>query len=372
MVSHRWDRCIDYYDQNVKFFFAGHFSESHRKCLFIGGAGFDPRATQMVRDLEPILKTRLSCLLIKEERPNPDVKLINKANETLQVYKDLKINNELLLVNIFAEDNAVVGGNNTVSRLADYNLSAYSDIVIDFSALSIGISFPLVKYVYDKVREGSEPINIHLVVVSNPELDSMIVSAPNDRVTEVRGFPRRDKLHGEPEKARLWLPQLSGGRRETLKLIFEAVQPHDTCPILPFPSDDPKRGDKLVTNFISELEDEWAVDNWAVDARNIVYAAERNPLDIYRTILRIDDERKPVFESFGGSVVILSPLGSKMLAIGALMAALEREFPVVYVEALEYNVDWSTTDKVVYDNSKTAHVWLYGEAYLRDIEKSTS
>jgi hypothetical protein len=67
---------------------------------------------------------------------------------------------------------------------------------------------------------------------------------------------------------------------------------------------------------------------WEVDTRNIVYADEADPLDLYRTILRLDDLRKPVFKEVGGSLLVLSPLGSKIMALGALMGALERNLPV--------------------------------------------
>jgi hypothetical protein len=130
---------------------------------------------------------------------------------------------------------------------------------------------------------------------------------------------------------------------------------------LPFPSNDPKKGDNIAVDFITELQE------WDIDTRNFVYADESTPLDIYRTILKIDDQRKPVFETFGGSDVILSPLGSKLLAIGALMAAIERNFPVIYVEALQYNVDWTRVDVVTGGGSIINHVWLYGEPYLRDM-----
>jgi hypothetical protein len=360
-MSHRWNKCVEHYDHGVYEFFADHFSEVHRQVLIVGGAGFDPRATACVLKLSEILTNRLKCVFIKEERPEPDLKLVQKAAENLESLCSIYPSSKVITIDVFSDDNAVVGGINVISSLATVSLDEFTDIIIDFSALSIGISFPIVKYIYDKILNEHIKCNIHIVVLSNPNLDSMITSIPNDRATEVRGFSRRDRLYGEGEKAKLWLPQLSGGRKEVLRLIYESIAPHDTCPILPFPSADVKKGDKLAVDFIPELENEWRVDK-----RNYVYADENNPLDIYRTILKIDDQRGPVFESFGGSVVILSPLGSKLLAIGALMAALERQFPVVYVEALEYKVDWDKVDLLQEDASKIAHIWLYGEAYLHD------
>ena len=75
-----------------------------------------------------------------------------------------------------------------------------------------------------------------------------------------------------------------------------------------------------------------------MDTRNIVYADEEDPLDLYRTILKLDDRRQSVFEKTGGSMLILSPFGSKVMALGALMAALERDLPVAHLEPIGYEL----------------------------------
>jgi hypothetical protein len=62
-------------------------------------------------------------------------------------------------------------------------------------------------------------------------------------------------------------------------------------------------------------------------------------------------------------LLILSPLGSKMLAIGALMAALDRDLPVYYVEARGYEVDWKAAATVDLRASSVRHVWLAGDVY---------
>jgi len=95
--------------------------------------------------------------------------------------------------------------------------------------------------------------------------------------------------------------------------------------------------------------------------RDIVYADEGDPLDLYRTILRLDDLRKPVFQETGGSLLILSPVGSKVMALGALIAALERDLPVAYIEAIGCELDPSVSDASA--NSELLHIWLEGDAY---------
>lgn len=356
----RWEFCIEHYNDEVFQFYSQYFSDEHRKCLLIGGAGFDPRSNIIIKKLSSIMANRLHTILIREERPDPDPELVKRAEKNVTEAQGLSCSKEILEINIFADDNAVVGGINISNSIKTIAIADYTDIVIDLSALSVGVSFPIVAYIYKSVMDSEKLVNIHLTVASSDELDSFISSTPIDRVTDIRGFSIPN-LFGEGEKAKLWLPLMSVGKKGVLKRIHANEDPHDTCPIFPFPSEDPKKGDKLAINFIAVLE-----SDWEVDPRNFVYADEKRPLDIYRTIMRIDEERQPVFDTFGGSMLILSPLGSRMPAIGMLMAALEGEFPVVYVEALEYHVDWAKVDAMSAENIETAHVWLYGEAYHRD------
>ena len=112
-------------------------------------------------------------------------------------------------------------------------------------------------------------------------------------------------------------------------------------------------------------------DAWSVDVRDLVYADEKNPLDAYRTILRIDDARRRVFETVGGSQIILSPLGSKALALGTLMAALERDFTLLYVESIGYTLDKEPAPPAS-DSDELVHIWLHGEAYGAYVNKDHS
>ena len=102
-------------------------------------------------------------------------------------------------------------------------------------------------------------------------------------------------------------------------------------------------------------------NTWSVDARNIVYADEGDPLDLYRTILRLEDRRRPVFAEAGGSMLVLSPVGSKVMAIGALMAALERDLPVAHLEPEGYDLEGWVPDEI--EQPSLMHLWLEGEVY---------
>lgn len=366
MSGYRWGDCVAHYDAEVPKFFKQYFSDDDRKCLLIGGAGFDPRTIGIIECLSGVLGERLSTHLIKEERPNPDQELVGMADDNQVRLTGLCKNFVVDVVQIFADDNYVVGGRHAIESISKKNLGEFTDVVIDMSALSMGVSYPIITYVYNAVRDLPDLVNVHLAVLSNPALDTLISSDSNDRASDVRGFSREELFGESKEKARLWLPQLTESKQQVLSMIHAEIRPHDTCPILPFPSEDPKKADRIACSMIPFLENEWNVDQ-----RNYLYADERKPLDIYRTILRIDDERRPVFESFGGSTIILSPMGSKIPAIGALMAALERQFPVVYVEALAYHLDNSKAHAASEIESRMVHIWLFGEAYYRDLNPDT-
>jgi hypothetical protein len=154
------------------------------------------------------------------------------------------------------------------------------------------------------------------------------------------------------------MPQLGQGKRAVLELVHKFVEPHAVCPILPFPATAPRFPDRLIESYGDLFE-----SSWQVDARDLVYAHEKSPVDLYRTILVIDEARKRVFKEMGGSQIILSPVGSKALALGMLMAALERDFAVVLVESLPYSATPDVLNVQTAPRGELVHIWLRGEAY---------
>jgi hypothetical protein len=261
-------------------------------------------------------------------------------------------------IDIFGADGAVVGGRNVVAVVNRQNFETITDVIVDTSALSVGTSFPLIRYLVERIGCGNGPVNLHVFVAHDPTLDAAIQSIASDVPGYVHGFRGGSTLDRFASAAKLWLPQLAAGRQSTLARLHDFVEPHDTCPILPFPASNPRLADELAEDFLTEFE-----SGWSVDARNIVYAAEDDPLDLYRTILRLDDLRRPVFEEVGGSLLVLSPVGSKVMALGALLAALERDLPVAYLESIGYDLDASVSPTSALPH--LVHVWLEGDVYVK-------
>ncbi|MHB0928817.1 MAG: hypothetical protein ACYC3W_07830 [Candidatus Nanopelagicales bacterium] len=357
-ARHRWDRCVAHRDPDVRKFIEEYFRGADRRVAVIAAAGFDPRSAVVCRLLSESAKD-IRAVLVREERPDPAPELVTRAAENLSKIEALVPKKRVVSVPVFGEKNAVVGGRNIVKELAKETFDGVTDVVVDSSALSIGVGFPLITYLDARVRHSGTPRNLHVFVALDAGLDNSIKPVASDTASLVHGLKGGLGLEAHAQAKKLWMPQLARGRRQILQKIREYVgKIHDTCPILPFPASNPRLGDDLAEEFVTEFE-----DDWEVDTRNIVYAAENDPLDLYRTILRIDDLRRSIFEDLGGSKLILSPVGSKVLALGALMAAIERDLPVVYLESLGYECDSLPPSAPEDPDVELIHVWLAGEVY---------
>lgn len=355
MRSARWDRCVNHRGSEAMAFLRDFFREKERCVLVVGGAGFDPRSTYVTGCLVEVAgRERVRGFFYREERPRPAPELVRRAEANAAVLQRALARCEIAPIDIFAPaDGAVVGGRRAVREVSRVDFKGVTDIVVDLSALSVGVAFPLVRYLVEQDLSA----NVHVLVTDETPTDLGIRSTPSDSADTIVGFKGGLGLSQHDAAAKLWLPQLVEERRVILDRIHTHVQPDDVCPILPFPADDPRRSDRLIAEYQEQLE-----SVWEVDAHDIVYADEKNPLDLYRTILRIDEFRSAVFKETGGSLTILSPMGSKVLSIGALMASIERDFPVVHVESVSYSVDFERLDEARRGApGELVHLWLRHE-----------
>lgn len=350
----RWERCISLRGMEVTEFAARHLGDSGRKVMLIGGAGFDPRSTQITDMLAQNIKG-IAALFLREERPGVlQTALRSRADANAEHMAKLVSESDAKVIPVFANDGAVIGGREVAKVVSSLSLASVTDVVIDLSALSKGIAFPLVRCLFESLEQKCASTNIHLMVYEDASLDQTIVEVGCDRPSMMAGFEGSWGLDASRDAARLWLPQLIKRQHTILDRLHRFLAPNDVCPILPFPADNPRLPDELIEEYRDEL-----MSTWSVEPRDIVYAHERDPLDLYRTILRMDRARQRVFREVGGSMTLLSPLGSKVLALGALMAALDRDFPVAYVESIDYDVKPETIEEME-PRGEIVHVWLRG------------
>jgi len=364
-----WEQCIHHRGQSAQQFVHEFFAQTGRQVLIVGGAGFDPRSNFVAEQLTAVCGDRVSGVFVREERPNPAEALRQLAAANDARIRELIPCVDIFHVDVFDIDNAPVGGRRATKLLDErINLDGITDLILDCSALSVGVMFPIARYCFEVVKTRGGETNFHVLVLDDPGTDSAIQSTSCGKAAPLHTFSGGLNLDSNTDAARLWLPQLGTGQREVLNLVFLDVQPHAVCPIIPFPSTHPRTGDILIEEYgdlFGAISDPMT-PTWHVDSRDLVYAHEKSPLDLYRSILRIDDARRRVFSQTGGSQLILSPLGSKAVAVGLLMAALERGFAVVSVESIEYQFASERNGLAQDDNAELVHLWLHGQAYRYD------
>jgi hypothetical protein len=353
-----WTNCITHRDEHLVAFIAEYFAQADRRCLLVGGAGFDPRARRIPELLNTALGDRLHAFMIREERGNPAANLQAAADANEAELRSKIGSCTVEKIAIFAEDDdAPVGGARLVSALKKYQMpTGLTDIILDMSALSIGIAFPSSRMLLD-YSEAHPGVSFHVMVTSNPDLDTRISGEPDDRVVSIRGFAGSLPT-GDLPTARIWLPQLARGRGGALDRIRGSLDDiYGTCPMLPFPAGNPRRADELIGEFGSQLQ-----DDWEVDPRDLIYVSERNPLDSYRTISTLKERYDQTVTGVYDPQLVLSPVGSKVMAIGAMMAAIEHQLPVEYVETVRYDFT-GLREETAASPDKIVHVWLDGPIY---------
>ena len=150
------------------------------------------------------------ALLVREERPNPQDDLVTRASGNAGRLAAAFADHEVATVAIFGSDNAVVGGRNAVAALHRQTFDGMDEVVIDVSALSVGTSFPLIRYLVERIEQGRGPANLHIFVAHEPALDEAIHSNASDLPGFVHGFRGRWALDKTAAAAKLWLPSLHG------------------------------------------------------------------------------------------------------------------------------------------------------------------
>jgi hypothetical protein len=335
--------------------FITQYFASSKSILYIGAIGFDPRTLQIFDELRSAAADKIFPIFIQEVRSlgSADLKLAATSNLD-RVYDVVGTNATVRPIPIFADDRAVVGGRRIVDFARTLLLGNYSDVVIDISAMSRGIFFPLIRCLREMTNDND--VSLHVFVIDHPELDYSYLPQYEDRASYMHGFDGDVQRVGRGDSIRLWLPQLVTKRPHVYDSLFSLIKPSDVCPVLPFPGIDAKRVDNLVYEYRQQM-----LDTWNTELQNIVLAAESDPLDLYHTVLRVDHLRRKLFRGKHSTFTVLSPMGAKVSTIGGMLAAMDLDLPVAYVETAGYNS--LPSQGPVSSKGKLVHVWVDGPIY---------
>jgi hypothetical protein len=243
----------------------------------------------------------------------------------------------------------------------------YTDIVIDVSAIPRDIYFPLIGNVLTLVDEARESgrlrrrVNIHVCVAEDPYLDSQIIEEGIDDVAGlIHGFGGGIDREATVNLPRVWIPLLGENQQIQIERISELVKPIETCPALPSPARDPRRGDNLVHEYHNLL-----FDVLQVDPRNFLFVSESNPFEVYRQIRTVVFHYRKVLEPLGGCKVVLSALSSKLLSLGALLVGYELmgDVGVAHVSPAGFIMLRQADGSPAPTQPELFSLWLEGECY---------
>lgn len=147
-----WEPCIYHWAEDAEDFLREYLAEAGRAILLVAGAGFDPRSILLASLLPEAICKSAQAILIREERPNPAQELVKRAERHRDTLRAAFPKAQERAVPIFARDNAIIGGREGVRLMNGQSLEGITDIIIDMSALSIGVAFPIIKHFIERLR----------------------------------------------------------------------------------------------------------------------------------------------------------------------------------------------------------------------------
>ncbi|MBN8609175.1 MAG: hypothetical protein J0L92_01220 [Deltaproteobacteria bacterium] len=354
-------------------FWKAFLAERKRNVLFVLGHGFDAR---MCDGIERVLSlggegTRDVALIAFDEG----------AESPSQIYVAQRTANgerlEKLVqgrgtighrdIKMFSDDNRRIGARSIAQEFASSaEFRSYTDVVVDISALPRSLYMPLLAKLlalFDGEAKDGEKRNLHVIVSHSPAIDGAIVEEGlEESASYLFGFAaaalESESTSGQPK---IWIPVLGKRQPAQLERINQFVMPDEICPLLPSPARDPREGDSIMIEYRELL-----FDQLRVEPRNIIYAAESNPFEVYRQLMRSILHYDRALKPLGGCKVALSAMSSKLASMGVLLAAYElgRRDPkvtvgVAHVESQGYRVESNGTAP----STTLFTMWLSGECY---------
>jgi hypothetical protein len=306
--------------------------------LFVGNIGFSPDVLyfpSLVRGM-----SHVDMRFLHERRPGVPHAIVElAAAREAQLQELVGSGLEVCDIAILAGDGAPVAGRNACAQVhAWLGAKAYTDVIVDVTGMSRGTAFPIVKQLHQVSKQ--RPLHVHLVIADSERPSAPVQSVSNDRADWMHGFAAESEMDAFAEALRLWVVQLSENAGVALQTMFQQLgTPDEVCPVLPFPSANPRRTDQL----LFELREYWQGE-WGETPLSFIHAHEFDPMDVYRTISRLHEARREALDGSGlQSITILSPAGRRLPGIGMLLAALTYELPIFYLETVSYHVSGDLT-----------------------------
>lgn len=362
-------------------FWHAYLAEKPRQVLFIMGIGFDPRTNNGIRSIfthqADSLKTVVGLRYFRrpDEIGSPNHPLVeHHIQELTHFLSSIQVNPFLEKPIIMrSEEGKSIASINTTQLFSEEDIQEYSDIILDISAIPRAVFLPLLNVLLTLVTAWNGKIpekaikNLHVIVTENSLLDANIHDQGEaEDAIFIHSLAITDTAKRKDEKE-VWFALLGEGQTKQYEKIRKDLDPAEVCPILPFPSKDLKRADKLMIEHQRFLNNEPSFD-----PKNVIYADEENPFQVYRLLKRAIERFEKSLHLLGGCKVIVSAFSSKLLTVGAFLAVFEskaegKNVGIKHVETLNQEIDESAQQDLeqILRENHLVEIWLAGEPYER-------
>lgn len=368
-LERKWDNAIHFESTSFNEFLHHRFKQK-RDILLIMGIGWDPRMNVLLNVLKSCGGEGLRQLHLVHYTPSPSftspykVFIDENLKQLDELLEDWAEKRQIQIITR-KQHNLYVGDEEIIKYYTDYDLSPYTDILVDISSLPKSIYFTLLLILVKKCKISPSK-NLHVVACQDVELDDKIIESADD-IRLFKGFMGKLNRLSLQKVPKIWAPVLAKNYSASLRLLYDQISPKDVYPILPFPSRNPRNDDDLLLEYESIF-----VDEWYLNPLNIIYAAEDDPLDVYRSLLQLYHQQQDALKPLGGVIMVSSCLASKLSSIGTFMAALEKDMAVVHAigrhdppSHMDFDF-WDDNHKMRYYNSLHS-IWLTGEPYEKEM-----
>jgi hypothetical protein len=361
----RWDPYVLYSGAALREHWENRFADGARVAL-LQGVGFDPRmclVLELMRALAPVASVEVWALGLGAAGDE-----LARAAASANAERFVELLGDGTRHDL---DVSASGVEATARRAAEAiggldSFGPVTDIVVDVNALPRPVFFPLIaKLLYLCDQRHAEAPNLHVVAGDAAWLDAEIhAEGIAEHAVWLHPFAGTFGVEATLHVPRVWMPVLGEGTATQLQRISELITPAEVCPLLPFPSRDPRRGDKLFFEYRAVL-----FDQLRSDSGTIMYAAESNPFQVYRRLRQSTLEHSETLAPLGGCKTAYSALSSKLVAVGVLLVAyelraLEREVGVADIGAQGHTLNRRYTAQEVHERTELVGLTLFGDCYL--------
>jgi hypothetical protein len=186
-------------------------------------------------------------------------------------------------------------------------------------------------------------------------------------LANIPGFLATWQLESVQDWPLVWFPVLGEGRVSQLQKIGGSIPAEaEVCPVVPHPSKDLRRADRLLVEYREPL-----FDSRSTPTSNILYAHESQPFEAYRQMLGAMRRYQNSMAILGGCRLVVTPLGSKLITLGTGLACFEMRpvdlntkygVAIPHAEPRRYLV---SVDTLRQSKPEISALLLTGEAYER-------